>query len=292
MTLSGVLGWLRLLGGVAALCSVITACSRNDGTMTAGVGTGGTGTIVVIGKVADGYLANATVFLDKNGNYRLDAGEPLTTTAADGSYTLALDSADVGRYPVVAIALSGMTVDKDSNLPVPGSYLLSLPKEVVNGQGHINFISPVSTQLREMLETGLYASPQHAADVLRTRLGLPTGTDLSADYIAGNNPAIHVTARNMATLMGNQAELVMGSNYATAQSPVDINRYRGMMGAVFNNLSSLRKPCDQTCMAPLSSSLQATIIKVPSPPIGEPYHNMSSSYREQIERTNGDYKQD
>lgn len=278
---SRLLKWLGLLGGVVAICYVITACSTNEGINTAGVGTGGTGTIVVIGKVADGYLANATVFLDKNGNYRLDSGEPSTTTDANGSYALTLDSADVGKYPVVVIALSGATIDKDNSLTVPNSYLLSLPKESVSGLAAANFISPVSTQLREMLETGLYASLQHAADVLRTKLGLPAGTNMAADFIVGNNSAMHVTAQNMATLMGNQAELVLGSSYATAQSPVDINRYRGMMGAVFNNLSSIRKPYDPTRMTDLSNALSTTINKIPPPPAGEPFHNMSSSYREQ-----------
>jgi hypothetical protein len=278
---SGLLKWFGLLGGIIAICYVITACSANEGTTTAGVGTGGTGTIIVIGKVADGYLANATVFLDKNGNYRHDEGEPSTTTDANGAYALTLDSTEVGRYPVVVSALSGTTIDKDSGLPVSGSYLLSLPKESVTGQAAANFISPVSTQLREMLETGLYGSLHHAADVLRTKLGLPAGTDVAADYIAGNTPAMHVTAQNMATLMGNQAGLVMGSNYATAQSPVDINRYRGMMGAVFNNLSSIRKPYDPARMTNLSNALATTISKIPPPPVGEPFHNMSSSYREE-----------
>jgi hypothetical protein len=40
------------------------------------------------GKVIDGYLAGATVFVDVNGNDRLDAGEPSTTTDATGGFLL------------------------------------------------------------------------------------------------------------------------------------------------------------------------------------------------------------
>jgi len=40
------------------------------------------------GKVIDGYLAGATVFIDVNGNDKLDAGEPSTTTDANGGFVL------------------------------------------------------------------------------------------------------------------------------------------------------------------------------------------------------------
>lgn len=40
------------------------------------------------GKVVDGYLAGATVFVDSNRNMQIDPGESWTTTALDGSYSL------------------------------------------------------------------------------------------------------------------------------------------------------------------------------------------------------------
>ena len=90
-------------------------------------GCGGTGsnpsTTSVSGRVADGYLVNASVFLDKNVNYQMDAGEPSTMTDANGAYTLMIDSADMGRYPIVAMAIKGQTIDKDTNQSVPDSYM-------------------------------------------------------------------------------------------------------------------------------------------------------------------------
>lgn len=83
--------------------------------LIAGCGGGGSSpatTTSVSGKVADGYLVGATVFLDKDGNYQLDVGEPSTTTDANGAYTLNVDPADVGKYPLLAIAIKGQTIEK------------------------------------------------------------------------------------------------------------------------------------------------------------------------------------
>jgi len=67
---------------------------------------------------------------------------------------------------------------------VAGSYILSLPKDCVSAVEGANFISPFTSHLREMLDTGSYSSVSHAADTLRARMGLPPGVDLTADYIA------------------------------------------------------------------------------------------------------------
>ena len=72
---------------LATIIAMTAGCGTSgDGPTIAGVGTGGTGT--VSGKVADGYLVNANVFLDKNGNYVLDVGEPSAMTDINGAYSL------------------------------------------------------------------------------------------------------------------------------------------------------------------------------------------------------------
>jgi hypothetical protein len=192
--------WLPVVV-LAALIAITAGCgTTGDSTTIAGVGTGGTGT--VSGKVADGYLVNASVFLDRNGNYQLDAGEPSTTTDANGDYKLTVDPADVGKHPIVVHVIKGVSIDKDTSLSVANSYVLSMPKDNVSGTLSNNFISPISSQLREMMETGNYTTMQQAADALRTKMGLPAGTDMMADYIAANNTAMHTAAQNMSTLWG------------------------------------------------------------------------------------------
>ncbi|HJV37099.1 hypothetical protein [Geomonas sp.] len=238
-----------------------------------GSGTSAAGVAAVSGKVADGYLVNATVFMDKNGNYKLDAGEPSTTTDANGNYTLMVDSADIGKYPIVAMATQGVTMDKDTNQAVANSYLLSMPKFSVSGTVNSNFISPMSTELREMMETGKYASMQDAMIALSTKMKLPSGTNMMTDYINGQNGTMHTTAQNMATIMGSQMPQLFSTSGGT--TTLDVNRYRGMMGSIFSNMSSVRAAGNPTIMNNLitnMTSYMSTIIT------GMPYRNMSSSY--------------
>ncbi|MBI2355562.1 MAG: hypothetical protein HYV06_11170 [Deltaproteobacteria bacterium] len=276
-------------------------------------GSGGTGmsistpaaTTTVSGKVADGYLVGATVFLDRNRNYLLDAGEPSTTSDGSGGYTLNIDPADVGQYPIVALAIKDTTIDLDTNQPVQSSYVLSMhavsvsPSATGSVTGSVgNFISPISTQLREMMETGKYETVQQAADELRVQLGMPQGMNVQADYVrlgsaSSDDPnrvkyqAMHQAARNMASLMGGQMQQVMGAGAgaATAAStannaaPVDVDRYRAMMGGIFSNISSVKGPNAQSEMTTLMGAMTSTLSAMPMTAPGQPFRNMSSAFR-------------
>ncbi|MFA7406129.1 MAG: hypothetical protein WC007_19205 [Pelobacteraceae bacterium] len=230
----------------------------------------------ISGKVADGYLVGATVFLDKNGNYLPDPGEPSATSDQNGAYTLSVDPADVGRYPIVAMATRGVTIDKDTGTAVENSYILSMPATAVSGTVSSNFISPMSSQLREMMETGRYATMQEAMSDLRTQLGMPEGTDMLTDYMAANNSTMHTAARNMAGLMGSQMPQVMGTNGSA--TTVDVNRYRGMMGMIFSNMSSIRgtNPNSQPAMSNLMGAMTTNL---PNITPGQPFRNMSTAFR-------------
>jgi hypothetical protein len=265
----------RLIAASVITSAIITGCG--SGGTTAGVGTGGTGTLVasLSGTVADGYLVNATVFLDKNGNYQLDASEPTTTTDGNGAYKLNIDSADVGKYPIVALVIKGVTIDRDTNMAVTNSYVLSMPKDSVIGSVS-NFISPLSSQLREIMETGKYSTVQQAADALHTKMGLPAGTDVMANYIAANNTAQHYAAQNMASLMGNQMGLVLGTNGST--TIVDVNRYRVMMGTIFTNMSIVTGSNNQNDMSNLHNTITTMLSSMPPMSGGQPYRNMSTAY--------------
>jgi hypothetical protein len=222
------------------LCAFLLSGCGDVGSV-AGVGSGGTGggptvTYLLAGRVADGYLSNAVVILDKNENYQLDRGEPYAITDENGAYTLRVDPADVGKYPIVAIAIKGLTVDSDTNQPVAHTYVLSIAKESVHGLAG-NFISPISSQLREMMETGKYASLYEAADVLKEQMGLPTNANLLTDYVATSNRTVHTAAQNLASVMGGQAGQVI-----TAEGPVvgvDVASYRCMMAAINKNMSTV-----------------------------------------------------
>jgi hypothetical protein len=252
--------WLSVVA-VTTIITITAGCGSNgDSSTIAGVGSGGTGT--VSGKVADGYLVNASVFLDKNGNYLLDPGEPSATTDVQGAYTLDVTTADVGRYPIVALVTKAVTIDRDSSLPVENSYVLSMPKESVSTVAGSNFISPLTSQVRELLETGLYASMPQAMDALRAKMGLSVGTDMTSDYIAANNTPMHAGAQNIATLMGNQ----MGQVFITNGSStiLDVNRYRVMMGMIFENMATVMGAITPADMSNLTTVMTTTLSGMPS----------------------------
>lgn len=270
--------WL-LCAVVATLIAMMPGCGSNgDSATVAGVGTGGTGsTASITGKVADGYLGGATVFLDKNGNYQPDAGEPSATTDGNGAYSLTIALADVGRYPIVALVTKGVTMDKDTNLPVENSYVLSMSKDNVSTMADTNFISPITSQLRELMETGLYATMQQAMDALRAKMGLAAGTDMTSDYIAGNNTGMHASAQNIATVMGNQ----MGQVFITSSSSttLDVTRYRGMMGLIFSHMPAVMGANTPTEMANLNTTMTTMLSGMPSMGPGQTFQNMSTAFR-------------
>ena len=85
---------------VIVLIATMTACSGGGGGSSESAGSAAapdvsnntvtTAGSSISGYVADGYLADARVFLDRNLNRAYDNGEPMAMTASDGSYTLAL----------------------------------------------------------------------------------------------------------------------------------------------------------------------------------------------------------
>ena len=264
---------------------LITAVTLLTVGLIAGCGSGGTSTTAttntpttsISGKVADGYLAGATVFMDKNGNYQLDAGEPSATTDANGSYTLMnVDPADVGKYPIVAMVVKGVTKDLDTNATVTSSYVLSMPAAAISGTVNSNFISPMSSQLRVLMDTGNYASMQDAMSALSTQLGMPVGTNMLTDYMVANNTAMHTTAQNMASLMGSQMSQVLGASGST--TTVDAGRYQGMMMSIFKNMSSIKgtTPSAQSTMTNLMGTMTTTLQNTPS---GMPFRNISTAIR-------------
>jgi hypothetical protein len=215
---------------------IIAGCG-GGGSSPAAVAT----TSAISGTVADGYLVSATVFLDKNGNYQLETGEPSTTTDANGGYTLNINSVDVGKYPIVAMAIKEQTIDKDTNQTVPNSYMLSMPATAVSGVVNSNFISPMSTLLWEKMQANPGMTLANAMTQLRNQMNLPDGIDMMADYVVGSlsgansaqYQAMHVNAQKMAGLMAGQAGLVMNG------SGMNVNSYRNMMGTINSNMSAI-----------------------------------------------------
>jgi len=243
-----------------------------------------TASTTVSGAVADGYLVGATVFMDKNGNYQLDAGEPSTRPDVNGAYSLTINPADVGKYPIVAMAIKGQTIDKDTSLTVPNSYMLSMPATAVSGTVNSNFISPMSSLIREKMAANPSMTLTDAMTQLRNQMNLPAGTNMMADYVAGSRSganmsqyqSMHSTAQQMAGLMAGQAPLVMNG------SGVNQNRYRSMMGTINSNMSAIAanvingQGMSSTFMTGMMSQMQTQLGAMP---MGGGFSNYSGMFR-------------
>lgn len=253
---------------------IITMAAALTVGLIAGCGSSSTPTAsaTVSGKVADGYLVGATVFLDKNGNYQLDASEPKTVTAANGAYTLNVDPADVGKYPIVAMAIQGQTIDTDTNQTVSNSYVLSLPAAAMSGTVSSNFISPMSTLIREKMDANPSMTLNDAMIQLRNQMNLSSGVNVMADYVAGSQSGtnaaqyqtMHTTAQQVAGVMAGQAASVMNG------SAVHQNRYRTMMGTINSNMPAITanvinvQGMNSTFMSGMMSQMQTQLGATPT----------------------------
>lgn len=253
---------------------IIAAVGLMSAAFIAGCGGSGStaATTPVSGVVADGYLQNALVFLDKNGNYQLDAGEPSARTDQNGAYTLTVAPEDVGKYPIVALAVQGETIDLDNpGQTLQNTYVLCIPATATSGTVS-NFISPLSTLLREKLEANPGMTLNEAMTQLRNQLNMPAGMNMLGDYMAGSRSggyqaqyqAMHQVAQQMASLMANQAGLVMNGTRVNAA------RFRGMMGQMNQNLPQIADNVTQglgmnsTFMTSMRSRMQAMLGAIPA----------------------------
>lgn len=222
---------------------IVAACSLVA--VLAGCGSSGTATTPtasVSGSVADGYLVNATVFLDRDRDFVLDADEPSAITDGAGKYTLTVAPADIGKYPVVALATAGTTIDLDTNTTVADSYLLCMPaasmvttESGLSGTVDSNFISPISTLVQERMAADPALTLVQAVEQVRLELGLPVGTNPLRNYIAGNHTALHAMAQEMVALMMEQRAQIMNPN----GSGVDSLKYRSMVQTMSQNMQQL-----------------------------------------------------
>jgi len=248
---------------------VFTAALLIIATAIAGCGGGGGSSVPVAttisGTVADGYLSGAEVFLDKHGTYQWDGVEPRTTTDANGAYSMTVSAADAAMYPIVARAIGGTTIDKDTNTAVMNSFVLSAPA------GHAGFISPMSTLIREKMSANPSMTLTDAMTQLRNQMNIPAGIDMMANYVAGSQSGMnagqyqvmHTIAQQMVDLMAGESALVMNG------SSVNVNRYRSMMATINSNMSGIAANAknglgmNSTFMTTMMTTMQSQLGAIP-----------------------------
>ena len=175
------------LGIMIAAAIMATGCggsgssgSANDST-SGNNATSGEQAVTVSGRAADGYLVQANVCADLNGNAQCDAGEPNTTTGPGGVFELELLDTQLAAEIVVE-AIANLTVDEDTNQPIPDGFTLRSP--IIPGQDE-QFVSPVTTMVASELKKGETVTLEQAKQAVAQRLG--TTFDPFKDYIAGKD---------------------------------------------------------------------------------------------------------
>ncbi|MCG3744975.1 hypothetical protein EXA18_16180 [Vibrio cincinnatiensis] len=101
-----------------SLAGIITGCGGSGGDS-------GSDTSALKAQIIDGYLVNAEVYVDRNGNKVADEDEKLEgTTNAEGYISLAESDKD---YVLIARAVAGQTFDTDKGGTITASFELAAP---------------------------------------------------------------------------------------------------------------------------------------------------------------------
>ncbi|BCA78754.1 lipocalin family protein [Desulfuromonas sp. AOP6] len=173
---------------IRQFAAILLASSLALGGCGGGGGSSSETTSTVSGVVADGYLVGATVFLDKNGNMKLDEGEPTAKTLEGGKYTL--EGTDLDKHPIIVLVTAG-TIDEDSpTTPIENPYVLAAPA------GKPAFISPVTTLVQSAIMKGQTLANAEAS--VQAAIGKDSATALYADYIEGADTVLHTVAQKIA----------------------------------------------------------------------------------------------
>ena len=174
------------------------------------------------GKVIDGYLNNARVWLDMDGDSQftpgplvieldngaevtLASGEPTAMSGTGGRFTIDISELvlppsvgpdlDPRDYPLHAVALPGKTFEETRNgeVPVASAYLMSAPPGVRN-------ITPLTTLARYRGVVGLGSFLETPSGVAASLADL----NLVRDYILAQDDRSHAYARALARFMASQ----------------------------------------------------------------------------------------
>lgn len=175
------------------------------------------------GRVIDGYLRNARVWLDLDGDYQYDAanvevvvgtnpertitladGEPTAMSGDGGRFSLDLSSFEVDPtlaadldptdYPLVAIVIPGVTEEEthDGYVTLEHAYQMSAPP----GE---QYVTPLTTMIDARRVLGIGAV--NVSSDLGEMLG---NTNVLGDYIRAGDEKAHAYARALARFLADQ----------------------------------------------------------------------------------------
>ena len=137
---------------VLAPAMAITACS-NDGAYIPGPELGSKD-----GNVQDGYLRNAIVCVDRNQNKDCDDDEKQVRSGVEGNWTLEGLTPRQQRFPMVAKAVAGETIDEDTETAVAEAFSYTAPASA-------KVISVLSTIVQTDIESRIAKAKQDGGSI-------------------------------------------------------------------------------------------------------------------------------
>lgn len=193
----------RLAIAIGVICTLtLTGCGGGGGSDSS--------TTTYQATAIDGFLRNALVWLDLDGDFILDEGEPSAQSGEGGIAQLDVtDIDDPSLYSVVVRAISGQTIDEDTitdSLPqgstVTTSYVMSAPA----GETAVTPLSTlVNISLKKLVADSGNSSPtaeeyatlqQQAVSNIAAQLGLDSSSVLG-NYLENGDDDVAYAAQNV-----------------------------------------------------------------------------------------------
>ena len=168
-------------------------------------------------KLAAGYYAGATVFIDVNGNGVADSGEPTATTDSKGNFTLTAANTVTGQ---IVADVSTAATNTATGAAVPAHLILRASAAQVTDQTPAAIvISPLSTEVQRLVEANTTSYAIEKANIAARLTGPAfnkgTATVTTTDML-GDPSAITNAAEQYAVLYEENA-LTNRYTYATAK---------------------------------------------------------------------------
>ncbi|MDA9556729.1 hypothetical protein N9R79_04400 [Vibrio sp.] len=179
--------WLSAIITTALSATALSGCNTSTSSSSGGGSDSSDSTTTyssLSGLAADGYLVNAKVCLDLDGDGVCGSDEPSTTTGSSGEFTLSEITQDqIDSSAVLVETIANETIDTDSPFEfITQNYTLSAP-------AGSTFISPFTTMIKHEMDGG--ASLDNALTSLQSQLN--TSVDLQVDYIAAQASSNYTT---------------------------------------------------------------------------------------------------
>jgi len=154
------------------------------------------------GKVIDGYISGAKVFIDTNGNGVFDSGEPETTSGQDGSYSFDTDIQS-GEYRVI----SEGGVDQSTQKTFDGKLISIVNTDNIEDN---LIISPVTTLIAEQFFANKSDGLDKAKTTILTNLNISLDTNiLTTDFIEDENMELFKANQNVLKAINNISAVSM-----------------------------------------------------------------------------------